>query len=250
MARISFEGGEFSFPTPAPNLQPIIIVGGVNQAMASLTIQVNQLEIRGIAGLYAAGEIVKRRAQQNLRQHRWHGRTAAAVTVQGPPRKGFAASIQQAYDDGRYAEGQAINIAQGMARGGSLESGGAVLKIPAGRHMSVVVGIPHNKWPMFAVGATFEHGWKSKNDKQPPAAPIAKWVMSKGIEKDPDEAKRVAFVIARTIALRGYVFGEFHWLGDAWRQEGAAAQATLDRYLSSAFADQPRTAGGLFDFRR
>lgn len=35
-------------------------------------------------------------------------------------------AIQRAYDQGRYADGQALNRAAGIARGGTAESGGAM----------------------------------------------------------------------------------------------------------------------------
>lgn len=50
------------------------------------------------------------------------------------PRAGAEGAIQQAYDAGDIATGQALNVEEGVARGGTVESGGAVLaEAPAPR---------------------------------------------------------------------------------------------------------------------
>lgn len=209
-------GGSNSSGTIGGGLPISIYVTGVNKAMMALAIANAELQVRGIAGMYAGAKLVQKQAKTNLNQHRWHGTTASKVVISGPPRM-------------------------------LGELGGAPYAL--GGWISFTVGIPHEQWPAFAVGATFEHGWHSKRGKQPPTAPLAKWAVSRGLVRPGQSAKQVGFIIARTIKKRGYSFGEHHWLRDAWIAQSAAVAATVEHFLGMPQADQPRSRGGQFGFR-
>lgn len=80
-------------------------------------------------------------------------------------------------------------------------------------------------------GKTFEFGWRSKKGLQPPVAPLAEWVMRRGITTNEQAARGIAFAIARKMGRSGYSFGEDHWLDDAAIVEGPLIAATVERYI-------------------
>lgn len=95
-------------------------------------------------------------------------------------------------------------------------------------------------------GKTFEVGWRSKRGLQPPTAPLAEWVMRRGIASTPAKAKSVGFAIARSMKRKGYSFGEFHWLSDAGGDALLTAPTIIERYMQASWASQPRSALGRF----
>jgi hypothetical protein len=80
-------------------------------------------------------------------------------------------------------------------------------------------------------GKTFEVGWRSKKNLQPPTAPLAEWALAKGLADTPAKARSIGFLIAKRIGEKpGYSFGEFHWLKDAFDAETPNALATAMYY--------------------
>lgn len=94
-------------------------------------------------------------------------------------------------------------------------------------------------------GKTFEVGWRSERNLQPPVAPLAEWAIRRGLASNERDANRLAFVIARAQGKHGYSFGEFHWLSDAWRGHQAEAEATIASFMMvGSWASQPRVPAG------
>lgn len=208
-----------------------VFVTGIGPTVAALSLRSTAMVGRATLGLIEAAELVKERAKANMATHHYTGRAESLITVSVPSVKKGGVAIQAAYDSGDIAAGQALNAQVGVSRGGSAESGGAIRSSAVPALITVTVGIHP---PAFAPeGATFEKGWRSKKGKQPPTEPIALWVLSRGITGDAKEAKHIAFVVARNMKNKGYSFGEYHWLRDAWASEAPMVQATVARFLQA-----------------
>ena len=97
--------------------------------------------------------------------------------------------------------------------------------VDAAQTVHVKVGILPGTWA--PEGNTFEFGWHSKKGKQPPNAPIAEWLMRRGIVSNDSEAKRVAFVVGRKMKEDGYSFGTYRWLDQAAQESMPAVVSAV-----------------------
>lgn len=96
-------------------------------------------------------------------------------------------------------------------------------------------------------GATFERGWFSQGGKTPPSEPFAMWAQKRRIAKNPKDAAKIGFLIARKMGERpGYTFGTRPWLGRAYDSEKAMVEPTVARYMMSTWGSAPRGPGGRF----